>query len=243
MKVVTTVVLILTWNFCHGQSMTTYDPGFESCEQAIKQAQTDADAGILRSISHGMLISTRSVDFNSFYQNYLIAKYRIESYDAGCIVMPHDECYSDEMNRIIAGKFGIDFFDRVEAEAENEFEKFKTLKNEERKRYIDFSYVYSHTDTRSEYAKGYKELNKEIRRRIDFSTLDFSPYPFKGIVVHLVIGQKGDVEKCRVSSINFPRTIATRIEREIMDIGNWTPATLYGHAVTSEATLTLLLKD
>lgn len=99
------------------------------------------------------------------------------------------------------------------------------------------------TDTRADYSKGYRELYKEIRKRINFSILDFSPYEYEDIGIYLVIGQKGEIEKCQVVSIGFPRTIGERIEKVILDIGHWTPAKLYGHAVKSEDMLAFSLKD
>jgi hypothetical protein len=243
MRVTLTIALMVVWGLCFGQSKTKYKPRFETCDQAIKQAQVDAEKGLLRSISHGLIISRRSLDFDRFYENYLIAKYRVESYNAGCVVEQQEECYSDEMHKIIATKFGADFLRRAEEEAEKEFETFKTLGQEEKKQYIDFDYAYRFTDTRADYSKGSKELYREIRKRIDFSTLDFSDYPYDGIAISLVIGQKGEIEKCEVVSIGFPQTIGKRIEREILDIGNWTPATLYGHAVKSKAKLMFSLKE
>lgn len=226
-----------------GQLPVRYKPRFETCEQAIKEAQQDAHAGILRSISHGLVMSTKGFQFDRFYENYMIARYGIESYNAGCVTEQHEQCYRDEMHKIISNKFGADFLERTEEESEIEFEKFKTLGQEERKQYINFDYTYRVTDTRADYLKGYKELYKEIRKRIDFSTLDFSPYPYKRIGISLVIGPKGQIEECRVVSIGFPRTIGQRIENEILDIGNWTPATLYGHAVKSKTMLAFSLKE
>lgn len=235
----------MTWGLCIGQPMTKYEPMFETCDQATKQAQIDAEVGILRSISHGLVISTRDIDLDRFYENYLIAKYGVESYNGGCVVFENEECYSDEMDKIISKKLGTDFFERAEKEAEKEFEKFKNLGLEERKQYIDFKRTYrlGTTDTRTDYAKGYKELYKEIRKRINFKTLDFSPYQYEDIGIYLVIQQNGEIEKCEVVSIGFPRTIGEKIEKEILDIGNWTPATLYGHSVKSETILSFSLKD
>jgi hypothetical protein len=245
MRVIILTLLTLTWGLCIGQPMTRYEPMFETCDQAVKQAQIDANAGILRSISHGLIISTRDIDLERFYENYMIVKFGIESYNGGCIVMENEDCYSNEMDRIITKKFGADFFRNTEQEVEKEFEKFKTLGLEERKRYIDFEYTYrlGMTDTRADYSKGYKELYKEIRKRINFSNLDFSPYEYEDIGIYLVIGQKGEIEKCQVVSIGFPRTIGERIEKVILDIGKWTPARLYGYAVKSEDMLAFSLKD
>lgn len=137
MRVIILTLLTMTWGLCIGQPMTKYEPMFETCDQAVKQAQIDADAGILRSISHGLIISTRDIELDRFYENYMIVKYGIESYNAGCIIMENEDCYSDEMDRIIIKKFGADFFKNAADEVEKEFEKFKTLGLEERKRYID----------------------------------------------------------------------------------------------------------
>lgn len=245
MRVTILTLLTMTLGLCFGQPMTRYEPMFETCDQAVKQAQIDAEAGIFRSISHGLDISTRDIDLDRFYENYMIAKYGIESFDGGCIVFENEECYSDEMTKMISKQFGMDFFKRTEEEVEKEFKKFKTLGHEERKQFIDFKYTYrlGMTDTRADYSKGYKKLYKEIRKRINFTTLDFSPYQYEDIGIYLVIGQKGEIEKCEVVSIGFPRTIGERIEKEILDIGNWIPAKLYGHPVKSENMLDFSLKD
>lgn len=243
MRTAITIIFTVVWGFSLAQSVTKYKPRFETCEQAIKEAQQDAEAGILRSISHGLVISTKDLNLALFYENYMIAKYGIESYNAGCIIEQHEECYSDEMHRIIANKFGADFLERTEKEAEKDFQKFKTMGQEEKKQYINFDFTYIVTETRADYAKGYKELYKEIRKRINFSTLDFSPYPYDGIGISLVIGARGQIEDCEVVSTGFRRTIGERIEKEILDIGNWKPATLYGYAVKSKTMLAFPLKE
>ncbi len=106
------------------------------------------------------------MDLDRFYESYMIVKYGIESYNGGCIVMENEDCYSDEMDRIITNKFGVDFFKNAEGEVEKEFEKFKALGLEERKRYIDFEYTYrlGMTDTRADYQKDIKSCTKKFGR-------------------------------------------------------------------------------
>tara|TARA_R110000868_G_C10890410_1_gene763561 strand:+ start:54 stop:791 length:738 start_codon:yes stop_codon:yes gene_type:complete len=245
MRVTILTLLTMTFGLCNGQTMTRYEPMFKTCDQAVKQAHIDANAGILRSIPHGLVNSTRDIDFDRFYENYMIVNYGIESYNGGSIVMENEDCYNDEMNKIIIEKFGADFFCKKKEEVEREFEKFKILGQEERKKYIDFEYTYrlGMTDTRANYSKGYNELYKEIRKRINFSNLDFAPYKYTDIGIYLVIGQQGEIEKCEVVSNGFPETIGERIEKVIIDIGNWIPAKLYGHPVKSEDMLAFSLKD
>jgi hypothetical protein len=243
MRAALTLILTSLVGLCFGQSDTGYTSQFETCEQAIKKAHDDAQAGVLRSISHGLVMSENSFDFDRFYENYMIAKYSIEVFNAGCIIWEHEKCYSDEMDKIIVGKFGPDFFERTEKDARKEYKKFKTLGLEERKQYINSQFTYNATDSKANYSKGYQELYKELRKRIDFANLDFSPYKFDRIGISLVVGQTGEIEFCKVVSRDFPRTIGEQIEREILAIGNWIPATLYGHAVKSKSVLTFKLKE
>jgi hypothetical protein len=238
MKLITGLLITGTLRFAFCQPMTSYNPTFESCDKAIEQANIDAKAGILRSITHGLVLPNKTFELERFYENYMITKFGIESFNPGCIVEPFEECYSDEMHTIIKDKYGPDFFTRIERTIKSEFEIFNKLEYEQRKQYINFDFTYKVVDRKADYNDGFRNLFKEVHKKLDFSKLDLSPYPYKDVIgIYLVIGQTGTIDKCQVVSKDFPKAQAEKIENTIKAIGNWRPASLYGYDVKSELLL------
>ena len=73
----------------------------------------------------------------------MLAKYGIESFNAGCIIWGNEECYSDQMDKIILEKFGLDFYQRTANLIEKEFETFKDLAQDQKKQFINHMLIKS----------------------------------------------------------------------------------------------------
>jgi len=202
-------------------------PKPETCNKAIAQANEDGKSNIFK-ISRGPIFGD---EYERFYRNYMVTKFGIEVVGKGCLVYDFEECYNDQMHKLIRTKYKDNFLIETEEEIKEEFEIFKTLDHEQRKKYIDFNFTYKIVDQKADFILGRESLIKELHNRVDFSKIDFSGKTFG---LFLVIGRGGTVDKCEVISKNFPRAEAEKIENAIKGLGSWTPARLYGFDVKSE---------
>jgi hypothetical protein len=216
----------------------------ETCEQAITRANKDAETRILKSITYGLVINPNfSLEYSKFREVYLISKYQIDSYEAGCIIIGNEECYANQMQLLIDKKYGENFFEEVEPEIRELYERLDSLSPNELENIIDLNYTYGYgrIDERADYLDGWEQLYKELHNRIDFSNFSFEPYKYDRIGIRLIIDRTGKIEECEVVSIGFPEEIGTLIERTVAEIGNWKPAVLYGFNVKSDNMLSFPL--
>ena len=227
-------LLLLICSTVFGQ--TAVDIFDETCEEAISRANKDAETGILKSITYGLVIDPDfNLEYSKFREIYLISKYQIDSYEAGCIIIGNEECYAVQMRSLIDKKYGTDFFDTVEPEIREIYDRFESLSSNEVQNLIDFNYIYSYgrIDERADYKDGWEQLYKELQMRIDFSNLSFELYEYERIGIQMIIDRAGAIEECKVISTGIPEEIRTLIENTIIEIGDWKPAILYGFKVRS----------
>lgn len=203
------------------------------CEEAREKARVDMQSGFL-SIERFMGLTFNKVDFEfeDFYTNYLIVNYKIDRVVTGCVKWFDENCYFDEMNKAIFKKHGLSN-DELNNAAKTEYEQFKLLDNAERKRYIDFDYVYFWVDERATYETEIKYLQDKIRANVDFKKFNFSKFNLKGFYTEVVIDELGNVMNCKVVSANFPHDADQAIQKAVKEIGGWKAATLYGSKVKS----------
>ena len=216
----------------------------ETCEQAVTRANKDAETGTLKSITYGLVIDPNfSLEYSKFREVYLISKYQIDSYEAGCVIIGNEECYADQMQLLIDEKYGENFFEEVEPEIRELYELFNSLSQNEIEDIIDFDYTYGYgrIDERADFKEGWEKLYEELHEKIDFSKLSFEPYEYDRIGIRVIVDRKGNFEKCEVVSMDFPEDIGALIEKTLTEIGNWKPATLYGYSVKSDNMLSFPL--
>jgi len=87
-----------------------------TCETATEKALQDANNGIYKYITYGMVASS-DWDFDKFYWAYVKDKYNVILGAGGCIVTPEIVCYNRKMKELIHDKFGNDFFEEAKREA------------------------------------------------------------------------------------------------------------------------------
>jgi hypothetical protein len=203
------------------------------CNEERQRAIEDIKAGILKVENYlGLSFEKKDFKFEEFYSNYLISKYRIEQRMTGCMSDPGRICYFEEMNTAIVEKHGLTV-DELKNAAKTEYEQFKLLDNEGRKKYIDFSYVYFWVDERAK-SENTKQLQDKLIAKVNFKNFDFSKYNLKGFHAEVVIDEMGNVVSCRVVSKNFPSDANEAVQKAIKEIGGWESATLYGSKVKSK---------
>ena len=112
-----TVSLLFIFSFIH--SFTQSEKEEIECLKARNAAYVSADSGKYVLKTFGILAydEMHEWDFQSYYEEFLINKYSIEYYNAGCGITIYDKCYSDEMRQIIKKQFGDNIFKRTEKEA------------------------------------------------------------------------------------------------------------------------------
>ena len=98
-----------------------------TCESGTEQAIQDANKGIYKSITYGLVAST-DWDFDKFYWKFAKAKYNIILGTGGCVVNDEILCYSRKMKSLIDDKFGEGFLDKVKKEARLAYGKTKNTK-------------------------------------------------------------------------------------------------------------------
>lgn len=212
----------------------------EECEKERQRATQDIQNGVLKVENYiGLTFEKRDFDFEDFYSNYLISRYRIERKTTGCTSGPGRTCFFDEMNRAIVKKHGLTP-DSLYNFAKREYNVFKTLDDEGRKRYIDFDYIYWKVDDRASYEADTKHLQEKLRAKVDFKKFDFSKFGLKGFHTEVVIDEMGHVISCEVVSRNFPPDANDAIQKAVKEIGGWKPAKLYGSKVKSRTGFSFL---
>lgn len=235
MKLITGLLIIVAFRLSIFQASAQV-LSIDDCSNGIERANNDFKSGIL-SISHWGL----SIDFeyDKFFDNYMVTKFGIESTHEGCVVFMSQKCYDQQMRKFIKDRFGADYLSRAEKEIISEYEVFKTLNNEQRKKYINFDFTYKIVDRKAVFKEGREVLIKELHDRVDFSKIN----PLSMVVgLSVIIGESGSVDKCEIISKDFPIAEAEKIKEVIKELGNWTPATLYGFNVKSELILGVPLK-
>jgi hypothetical protein len=225
------IIIIGTFGRAFSQDVVFGDttvllPKTETCDKARIKANNDAKSNILK-ISRGPMYGD---EYERFYRNYMVTKFGIEVVGRGCLIYDFEECYNAETHKIIHTKYGDNFLVKTEDEIKKEFEVFKTLDKEQRKKYINFDFTYKIVDHKADYIEGHKNLIKELHKRIDFSKLDFKG---RTIFLYLVIGQTGTVDKCEIISKGPSGLDTEKIEKTIRGL-HWTPARLYGFDIKSE---------
>ncbi|MDQ8011599.1 MAG: hypothetical protein REI96_04065 [Flavobacterium nitrogenifigens] len=93
-----------------------------TCEKGIDQAKVDAEKGIYKCLSYG-LIFDQNPKLNKFVKEYREKKYGIVIGNGGCVTSDYSECYSKTMKKIILEKFGADIFEKSRKEAEELYAK------------------------------------------------------------------------------------------------------------------------
>jgi hypothetical protein len=98
-----------------------------TCETGLKAAKEDFAIGIYNSYSYGLLITIEpkgsKVGFDDFYKKYMKEKYAINIEHRGCVINDDSFCYSEEMEKLIAQKFGKNIFKRGKKEARKLFSR------------------------------------------------------------------------------------------------------------------------
>ena len=87
-----------------------------TCETGTEQAIQDANNGIYKSITYG-LVGSIDWDFDKFYWAYTKDKYNVILGTGGCVVTPEIMCYTRKMKEIILQEIGDDFFEKSKKEA------------------------------------------------------------------------------------------------------------------------------
>jgi hypothetical protein len=205
-----------------------------ACNAEKQRAIQDIQAGrLVIEFYGGLTFESRDFDFETFYSNYLIARYKIERVITGCTTDREMKCYFDEMNKAITVKHGISFLQEIKGMAQQEYAKFKSLNTQERTAYIDFDYVYRQVDQRANYVAGLSDLQKKLRERVDFKKFDFSGYELKGFFMEIIVDEYDSVIACNVVSKNFPPAANQALQEAVKEIEGWKAATLYNANVKS----------
>lgn len=99
----------------------------KNCDTGLKAAKEDFQKGIYNSYSYGLLVTMApkksEIGFEAFYEKYMLEKYAITIQHRGCVITDHSSCYSEEMDRLIAEKFGSDVFEKGRKEAKKLFRR------------------------------------------------------------------------------------------------------------------------
>jgi hypothetical protein len=211
-----------------------------ACNEERMAAIEDIRAGILKVENYiGLTFEKKDFGFEDFYTNYLISKYGIEQVTTGCMSARSRICYFEEMNKAIAEMHGLTL-DKLRNAAKEEYEKFKLLDVEGRKKYINFSYIYWKVDEGASYEADVKHLQDRLRAKVDFKKFDFSKFTLNGFHTEVVIDESGNVVSCRVVSKNFPSNANEAVQEAVKEIGGWKPAVLYGSRVKSRTRFSFL---
>lgn len=212
-----------------------FEKYLRACEAEREAARKDILVGnLVMEYYMGVTTVKRDFEFDGFFRNYLIAGYGIEQRTTGCLTGRATRCYFDEMNKALSEKYGESFLDTVRDHAVKEYETFNTLDAQDKKKYIDFNYVYFWVDQPATYEAGIEDLQNRIKEKIDFKRFDLSGYKLKGFHAELVISEAGIVTDCTIASRNFPVDAAEAVRKILVGTGGWKPAVLYDSHVKSK---------
>jgi len=118
-SIITLIFLFSAFSFAQDKKVVFKNT---TCETGTEQAIQDANNGIYKSITYGMIAST-DWDFDKFYWAYVKDKYNVILGTGGCVVTPEIICYTRKMKEIIFQDFGDDFFEKSKKEALNLYSK------------------------------------------------------------------------------------------------------------------------
>lgn len=241
MRLIFLVILVLCVNLASAQydsldwrAFEGPDRLFKSCDDARGVAVLDSQSGFLAVEGYHRIGFVQN-DFvpESFYTNYLFHKYKIKRFMRACRRSDYEECYFDEMKKIITEKYSWPSFQTLDILVKQEYEKFKLLDAEVVKRYIDFNYVYEEVDMITCDPAGQKHFTKQLKSKIDLKKLRLHGYKLKDVYLEVVVDEAGDIVDCKIISMNFPSEVNVEIENAVKKIGGWKPAELYGLKVKS----------
>ncbi|MBE8726461.1 hypothetical protein [Flavobacterium hungaricum] len=127
MKTFFCFVLTCTFGFIYSQEKNKTEKDSivwvkQSCEKGIEDAKIDAQKGIYKCLSYG-LVFDKNPELNKFVKEYREKKYGIIVGNGGCVITNYSECYSKTIKEIILEKFGTNIFDKSRKEAEELFAK------------------------------------------------------------------------------------------------------------------------
>jgi hypothetical protein len=151
MRLIFLVILVLCVNLASAQydsldwrAFEGPDRLFKSCDDARGVAVLDSQSGFFAVEGyHRIGFVQNDLVPESFYTNYLFHKYKIKRFMRACRRSDYEECYFDEMKKIITEKYSWPSFQTLDTLVKQEYEKFKLARCGSREtKYIDFSYVY-----------------------------------------------------------------------------------------------------
>ena len=93
-----------------------------TCDTGKERAIEDANHGIYKYITYGMVAST-DWGFDTFYWQYVKDEYNVILGTGGCVVKPDIMCYTSKMKELIRRDFKDDFFERSKQEAKRLYKK------------------------------------------------------------------------------------------------------------------------
>ncbi|MEQ9166518.1 MAG: energy transducer TonB [Fulvivirga sp.] len=190
----TTVLLILS---C--LTATLGQEWDDTCEEAIARANKDFENGTMKSISYGLIIA-EEFEFENFYDNYLLEKFGIQSYNGGCLIIESEECYSSRMYELIKDKFGQNFFKRTRKEAEklypHEIKKFSDLDGSSYSLDSPDRSPYIVVDIRPEFPGGFEALYEYVDNKIAESPIQLDSIVTRTFVAFVIdsTGQSKNIE-------------------------------------------------
>lgn len=97
------------------------------CDKEKAKAKKDFDEGLYVILKFGM---PADFEWEEFHHNYMLVNHGISVSNVGCVIDEMMVCYSDEMEELLAQKFGKDFLNKANDEAYAAYEKSKTTKHE-----------------------------------------------------------------------------------------------------------------
>jgi len=121
MKHLIIIVLLLFSSFSFAQKDKTIFKE-TTCDTGKAQAIEDANSGIYKYITYGLVAST-DWDFDTFYWQYVKDEYNVILGTGGCVVKPDIMCYTSKMKELIKQDFGDDFFEKSKQEAKRLYQK------------------------------------------------------------------------------------------------------------------------
>jgi len=230
---ISVLYIVIGIGYSQSLPLTLYNvPDFESCTEALEQAERDFDKGKVWSLEGTLdyLEKDYSEEFVQLYKTYFYAKYNIEFFLTveACMATTQQYCYARRIDSILMNTYGKNFFETEKLKIEK---LYKESQSKEFSEIIDLDKAYFYLDSNPKFIGNDKVLNEFLKEKFK---IDLAKEISNVDVITLIIDSDGIVTDYRVNNINIEHGSKKKTIQEINALGDWISGYLYGLKVKSQ---------